>query len=110
MGANLRRHMARHALVTVLLLVACAVAAGVQDLPRRVIVDDVKCVADPTQSYSLYLPAAYSADRRWPVLIGFHPGGRGRAIVEKYRAAAIARVVRGGHDVAVLLGSSRCRG
>ena len=88
MRANLRRHKARNALVTVLLLVTCAAAAGAQDLPRGVIVDDVKCVADPTQSYSLYVPSAYSPDRRWPVLIGFHPGGRGRAIVEKYRAAA----------------------
>ena len=62
--------------------------AFAQDLPRGAIVDDVKCVADPSQSYALYLPSAYSSDRRWPVLIGFHPGGRGRDIVEKYRAAA----------------------
>jgi pimeloyl-ACP methyl ester carboxylesterase len=53
-----------------------------------VILDDVKCLGDPTQSYSLYLPSNYSPDRKWSVLIGFHPGGRGRAIVEKYRAAA----------------------
>ena len=75
-------------LATAFFLVACAAAAGAQDLPRGVIIDDVKCAADSSQSYSLYLPSAYASDRRWPVLIGFHPGGRGRAIVEKYRAAA----------------------
>ena len=68
-----------------LLLTATSVAA--QDLPRGVIVDDVKSAADPSQSYSLYLPSSYSSDRHWAVLVGFHPGGRGRAIVEKYRAA-----------------------
>jgi len=75
-------------LAILLLALLIASNAGAQDLPRGVIVDDVKCTADPSQSYSLYLPSSYSADRRWPVLIGFHPGGRGRAIVEKYRAAA----------------------
>ena len=59
-----------------------------QDLPRGVVIDDVKCAADPSQSYALYLPATYSPSRRWSVLVGFHPGARGRAIVETYRAAA----------------------
>src|SRR5689334_8163921 len=59
-----------------------------QDLSRGRIVDDVKCAADPSQSYALYLPSAYTPDRPWPVLMGFHPGARGRAIVEKYQAAA----------------------
>ena len=77
------------ALAIALLLMAWRVAAaGAQDIPRGVIVDDVKCASDPSQSYALYLPSAYSASRRWSVLVGFHPGGRGRAIVERYRAAA----------------------
>src|SRR5678816_762543 len=59
-----------------------------QELPHGRIVDDVKCTADPSQSYALYLPSAYAPDRAWPVLMGFHPGARGRAIVEKYQAAA----------------------
>jgi predicted esterase len=52
------------------------------------VLDDVKCLADAAQSYSLYLPSNYSAERKWSVLIGFHPGARGPALVEKYRAAA----------------------
>ena len=59
-----------------------------QDLPRGTIIDDVKCAADPTQSYALYLPSTYSRDRLWNLLIAFHPAARGRAMVEKYQAAA----------------------
>ena len=75
-------------LATAALIVACAISAAAQDLPRGVILDDVKCVADPSQSYALYIPSNYSPDRRWSLLMGFHAGGRGRAIVETYRAAA----------------------
>jgi dienelactone hydrolase len=73
-----------------LLIVVAALYASTaaQEPPRGVIVDDVKCAADPTQSYALYLPSGYSPDRRWSLLIAFHPGGRGRAMVEKYQAAA----------------------
>jgi poly(3-hydroxybutyrate) depolymerase len=59
-----------------------------QDLPRGQIVDDVRCSAEPTQSYALYLPSNYSPDRAWSLLVGFHPAARGRAIVETYQAAA----------------------
>jgi len=65
----------------------CAPPLGAQGLPRGTIIDDVKCADDPTQSYALYLPSAYSPDRPWNVLIAFHPAARGRAMVEKYRAA-----------------------
>ena len=59
-----------------------------QSLPAGAIVDDVKCTADPSQSYALYLPSQYTADRQWNLLIAFHPAARGRAMVEKYQAAA----------------------
>jgi dienelactone hydrolase len=71
-----------------ILFVLCAAVADAQDLPRGTIVDDVKCAADPAQSYALYLPSAYSPDRAWSLLMAFHPSARGRAMVEKYRAAA----------------------
>ena len=64
------------------------VSARPQDLPRGQIIDSVTCLADPAQGYSLYLPSTYSPDRSWPLLMGFHPGARGRAIVDTYRAAA----------------------
>jgi hypothetical protein len=53
-----------------------------------VVNDDVKCLSDSSQSYSLYLPSNYSRDRQWSVLVAFHPAARGRAFVEKYKAAA----------------------
>lgn len=59
-----------------------------RDLPRGQIIADVKCTADSTQSYSLYLPSAYTPDRAWPVILAFDPGGRGRNGVERYQAAA----------------------
>jgi pimeloyl-ACP methyl ester carboxylesterase len=73
------------ALLTVLLQTS---TIPVQDLPRGQIVDEVKCAGDPTQSYALYLPSTYSPARAWSLLIAFHPAARGRAMVDKYRAAA----------------------
>jgi len=75
-------------LVPLLFALACAARVGAQDLPRGAIVDDVKCAEEPAQSYALYLPSTYSRDRLWSVLIAFHPAARGRAMVEKYQAAA----------------------
>jgi poly(3-hydroxybutyrate) depolymerase len=68
-------------------LLAGAVAAAA-DPPAGQIVNDVPCAADPAQSYALYLPRGYTADRSWPVIFAFDPGGRGRTPVERYQAAA----------------------
>jgi len=70
------------------LILTVLLAWNAQDLPRGTIIDDVKCAADPAQSYALYLPSNYSPDRSWNLLVAFHPGARGRLMVEKYRAAA----------------------
>jgi poly(3-hydroxybutyrate) depolymerase len=67
---------------------AVAALALAADLPTGQIVPDVVCAADSTQSYALYLPRAYNADRAWPVIFAFDPGGRGRMPVERYEAAA----------------------
>jgi len=67
---------------------ALAPRTDAQPFPTGTIVEDVKCAADPAQSYALYLPSRYSPDSPWSLLIAFHPGGRGRAMVEKYQAAA----------------------
>jgi hypothetical protein len=65
-----------------------AVAAGVQELPRGVVIDAVTVPDDPAQSYALYLPSDYTPDRTWNLLLAFHPAARGVAFVETYRAAA----------------------
>ena len=50
--------------------------------------DRVVCADDPTQTYALYLPAAYSPERQWGVIFAFHPAARGPLMVAKFRAAA----------------------
>ena len=70
------------------LQLSVALEPRAQELRRGVIVDDVKCEGDPTQSYALYVPSAYSHDKLGSLLIAFHPGARGRLMVEKYQAAA----------------------
>jgi poly(3-hydroxybutyrate) depolymerase len=68
----------------------CGYAARGQalDLPRATIVESVACADDPDETYALYLPSDYTIDREWSLLLAFHPGARGRAMVETYRAAA----------------------
>ena len=74
------------------LVVCCRMAspASAQDVTRGAIVDPVACADDPGQSYALYVPTSYAPERPAKLLLGFHPGARGRAIVELYRAAAEA--------------------
>jgi predicted esterase len=78
--------------VALLLVVAASGAlpprADAQSFPTGTIVEDVKCAADAAQSYALYLPSRYAPDRPWSLLIAFHPGARGRAMVERYQGAA----------------------
>ena len=63
-------------------------AVSAQELPRGRVVDKVVCARDSSQSYALYLPANYSADRKWPILYAFDPGARGKLPVERFREAA----------------------
>jgi pimeloyl-ACP methyl ester carboxylesterase len=71
-----------------MLLAAVTVAACAQELPRGEIVDKVKCAADASQTYSIYVPKNYSADRQWKLILAFDPRGRGRAPVEQFKDAA----------------------
>jgi len=71
-----------------MLLAAVAVAALGQDLPRGQIVDGVKCAMDPSQSFAIYLPSNYTADRQWSLILAFDPRGRGKEPLEQYKDAA----------------------
>lgn len=51
-------------------------------LPRGEIVEKVVTLAEPGQHYALFLPADYSADRRWPVMILLDARGRGASTLE----------------------------
>jgi poly(3-hydroxybutyrate) depolymerase len=80
--------MWRGPLLALVLVIVSDASARAQDLPRGTLVAEVQCASDPAQSYALYLPSAYTPDRAWSVLMAFHPSARGRAMVEKYQAAA----------------------
>ena len=69
-------------------LVLCARAAAAQAPERGVPLERVVCADDPSQTYALYLPSAYSPERQWSVIFAFHPAARGPLMVEKFRAAA----------------------
>ena len=71
-----------------MLLLMIFAALAVDLPPAGKISDDIKCAAEPSQSYALYLPSNYSPDRLWPVILAFDPGARGRVPVERYQAAA----------------------
>lgn len=57
-------------------------------LQPGVIVPKVVAPANPGQSYALYLPSAYSSDKRWPIVYAFDPGARGSIPVELMKDAA----------------------
>ncbi len=71
-----------------------SVAAGYAQAPKTgelakgQIIDDVKCEADPSQTYSLYLPSGYSPDRKWSAILAFDPRGRGHVPVAQFQEAA----------------------
>ena len=59
-----------------------------QVLPRGEVVDRVTVTGNDRQSYALYLPSQYTAERTWPVLFCLDPGARGRLPVERFAKAA----------------------
>jgi dienelactone hydrolase len=57
-------------------------------LPVGQIVPQVTCAAEPSHSYAIYLPAGYTPERTWPIILAFDPGGRGSTPVGRYQVAA----------------------
>lgn len=59
------------------------------DQPARgKLVEHISCPADPSQTYTLYLPSAYDPTRKRPLLLVFNPGGRAARAAEVFRDAA----------------------
>ena len=91
------------ALVLLILFAAPAPAAAqrpsADSLPRGRVVERV--AADSAHSYALYLPAAWTAARRWPLLVLLDPGGRAVLALERFREAAERRgwVVMSSYEV-----------
>jgi pimeloyl-ACP methyl ester carboxylesterase len=59
-----------------------------QLLQTGITLPDVHSVAQPEQSYALYLPSNYSADHPWPIVYAFDPGARGINPVELMKVGA----------------------
>jgi pimeloyl-ACP methyl ester carboxylesterase len=48
----------------------------------------IEVTGSPGQTYALFVPSNYTAERRWPILYCLDPGARGRSAVEHFAAAA----------------------
>jgi len=77
-------------LVLVLLVTVTAAAGDVPPLraPVDELAENISCVSDPSQSYTLYLPPGFTTERRWPVLLVFDPRGRSVVAADLFREAA----------------------
>ncbi len=71
-----------------LMLVAPAVEASDEKLPRGVLIEKIVCQSDATQSYALYLPSGYTPQKKWPVIYAFDPSAQGNTPVELLKEAA----------------------
>jgi len=72
----------------VLLLSVVVFCAAADTLPQGQLIDEVTALAQPDQSYALYLPSNYTPQKKWPVLFAFDPGANGRVPVERFQEAA----------------------
>jgi len=85
-----RRPIARLAggLVAALTLGGLPAAADSPPLPAGQVIAKVACLAEPAESYALYLPSGYTPERAWPVIFAFAPAARGHLPVERFREGA----------------------
>ncbi|HEX3091581.1 MAG TPA: hypothetical protein VHW72_03095 [Candidatus Angelobacter sp.] len=79
--------MRRFLSLTVVLCVL-TLAARPQTPSPGVVRASVAVAADPSNSYALYLPSAYSPLKRWPLLLVFDPFARGEVSVKLFHEAA----------------------
>jgi predicted esterase len=72
------------------ILITCilGLAAQAQTPAPGTVHASITVAADSTNSYALYLPSAYSATRRWPLLLAFDPFARGEVSVKLFHEAA----------------------
>ncbi|HEV1993320.1 MAG TPA: hypothetical protein VGR03_03215 [Candidatus Acidoferrum sp.] len=67
---------------------AAATGENPRVFPIGTIVPKVVTLAKPDQSYALYLPASYSAKKRFPIIYALDPGARGSHPVELMKDGA----------------------
>jgi predicted esterase len=81
-----RRAVSAAALATV--LSAAPLLRAAEELARGKVIERVACASDASQSYALFLPSAYAANRTWPILYVFDPSARGPRAVAAFQKAA----------------------
>ncbi|MGZ7056604.1 MAG: hypothetical protein ACXVK3_13840 [Candidatus Angelobacter sp.] len=77
----------RHFLVLLLMLLGAGLAYP-QTPAAGTVHTSVPVAAQPSNSYALYLPSAYSPAKRWPLLLIFDPFARGEVSVKLFHDAA----------------------
>ena len=81
-----------HRSVLLLASISCLYAAAqtqkAAELPPTGQIGVIICASDATQSYALYLPAAYPSAKRWPIIYFFDPSGRGHRPLDLYNEIA----------------------
>jgi predicted esterase len=87
-AANVTARLRRRALLWILAVTFAAAAPAADALPTGRLVEGVTCRKDPTQTYTLYLPSAYTTERRWPTLVIMDPRGRSVLAARLFRDAA----------------------
>jgi predicted esterase len=68
---------------------AAEISPGV--VPTGTVVDGIVGRSSPGESYAAYVPAAYSAGRKWPILYVFDARGRGALAARRFAEGAEAR-------------------
>jgi dienelactone hydrolase len=58
------------------------------EIPPGELVERVECLDEPDKSYALFAPSDYTAEKQWPVILFFDPGGRGAEPLKRYREVA----------------------
>jgi predicted esterase len=76
--------------VLVFSVISAAEEAQPLQVPVGEMVEDIACISNPTQTYTLYIPSTFSGERRYPVLLVFDPRGRSLVAAEIFREAAEA--------------------
>jgi tetratricopeptide (TPR) repeat protein len=74
-----------------LLFLLCPIAAA-QQKPSPPIPGQVElhrpCAAKPAQTYALYVPATYTASKKWPIVYAFDPSARGDRPIDALKSGA----------------------
>ncbi len=88
-GGHVTRHIKEIRTYTKILLAALPLMAGPsQQVEKGKIIEKVICKDDAQESYALYVPTAYSNEKKWPILYAFDPGAVTKIPLELFKAAA----------------------